>query len=130
MRAHMNGKAGQAGHFRLRFDTRGLAPLLVAKGANFRSRRLGLPYGDQGLLISRRLLKQIDGVPEVALMEDVILADRLKGRLVELDADAVTSSDRYRQSGWTRRVARNLLTLGRFRLGADPEALARSYVRR
>lgn len=130
VREHMNGDAGKAAYFRLRFDARGLAPAVVARGANLRSRRLGLPYGDQGLLISRRLLKQIGGIPEVALMEDVILADRLKGRLVELDGEAVTSPARYERDGWARRVVRNLWTLGRFRMGASPDALARAYSRR
>ena len=127
VREHVNGEAGRAGYFRLRFDAVGTAPRLVERGANLRSRRLGLPYGDQGLLISRRLLKQVGGFPEISLMEDVMMAERLKGRLVELDADAVTSPDRFERDGWARRVARNLTTLARYKMGADPETLVKSY---
>ena len=39
-------------------------------------RRLGLPYGDQGLLISRALLRRIGGVRPLPLMEDVDLVRR------------------------------------------------------
>ncbi len=127
VREHIGRKSGKAGYFRLRFDAIGSAPRIVARGANLRSRFAGLPYGDQGLLISRRLLKQIGGVPEVALMEDVILAERLKGRLVELDAEAVTSPERFERDGWGRRVTKNLTTLLRYKMGTDPERLAASY---
>ena len=127
VREHINRETGKAGYFRLQFDADGTAPRLVARGANLRSRYFGLPYGDQGLLISRRLLKQVGGFPEVSLMEDVMMAERLKGRLVELDADAVTSPDRFERDGWARRVSRNLTTLARYKLGADPETLVKSY---
>ncbi len=127
VREHINGAAGKAGYFRLRFDATGAAARVVARGANLRSRYLGLPYGDQGLLISRRLLKQVGGFPEVALMEDVIMAERLKGRLVELDANAVTSPERYERDGWGRRVLRNLTTLTRYKLGANPDTLVKGY---
>ena len=35
----------------------------VARRANWRARALGLPYGDQGLLISRKLYQEIGGYP-------------------------------------------------------------------
>ena len=116
-----------AGYFRLAFRAEGLAPRLVAAGANFRSRWLGLPYGDQGLLLPRRLLVAIGGMPEVPLMEDVILARRLRGLLRPLNAEARTSADRYLRDGWTRRVVRNLWTLVRFQMGVAPERLTRDY---
>ena len=119
----------RAGYFRLRFRAPGLAPRFVAGGANLRSRVLGLPYGDQGLVVARRTLDEAGGVPEVPLMEDVVLARRLKGRLMPLHADALTSADRYVRDGWTRRVALNLTTLARFAAGADPEDLVRGYDR-
>ena len=34
---------------------------------------MGLPYGDQGLLISRALYDEVGGYPDVPLMEDVML---------------------------------------------------------
>ncbi|NNF90748.1 MAG: glycosyltransferase [Boseongicola sp.] len=124
---HMNDHPGKAGYFNLRFRAKGMAPCLVASAANVRSRRLGLPYGDQGLLISHALLDRIGGIPELPLMEDVALARRLRGRLLPLDAVALTSAERYQSRGWLRQSCRNLSTLVRYLLGADPEKLAERY---
>ena len=124
---HMNTHPDQAGYFRLAFRAEGLAPRLVAGAANLRSRVMHLPYGDQGLLISRALLAEIGGFPEIPLMEDVALADKLKGRFRRLDTEARTSADRYRRDGWLRRAAGNLGTLLRYRLGTEPEELRQRY---
>ena len=129
VRQHMAAHPGAAGWFRLAFRSRGIAPSVVAAGANFRSRYLSLPYGDQGLLLPAALLSDIGGVPEVPLMEDVLLARRLKGRLHPMAAVAHTSAERYERDGWLRRVLRNLTTLGRFMMGSDPESLVKSYAR-
>ena len=86
-----------------------------------------MPYGDQGLLIRRALYDAVGGHPDQPLMEDVVLARALRGRLVALDAVAETSAEKYRRDGWLRRGARNLVTLARHAAGADPEDLARRY---
>jgi rSAM/selenodomain-associated transferase 2 len=118
----------KAGYFRLRFDATGLAPRLVAGWANLRSRLFGLPYGDQALLISAALYTEVGGHPDQPLMEDVALARALRGKLIALKADAVTSAARY-QGNWLRRGSRNLSLLIRYFLGANPETLARRYQR-
>jgi rSAM/selenodomain-associated transferase 2 len=118
-----------AWHFRLRFDAQGGMPRWVAGWANLRSRLFHLPYGDQGLLIHREVLEDVGGYPDLALMEDVALARRLKTRLRGLPAIAVTSADKYRRQGWLRRGARNLGTLARYFAGADVSDLARRYWR-
>ena len=119
-----------AGYGRLRFRAKGFAPAAVAIWANVRSRIFGLPYGDQGLLIPRALYDNVGGYPDIPLMEDVALARALKGRLRSLWFTARTGPERYQQCGWARRGARNLLTLIRYLLGADPEVLAKAYRRR
>lgn len=117
-----------AGWFRLAFDHGGVAATLVAGWANLRS-RLGLPYGDQGLLIHRDLYAAVGGYPDQPLMEDVALARALRGRLTPLDSIAVTSAAKYRHQGWVRRGARNLWTLIRYAAGVPPARLARDYSR-
>ncbi len=122
------GQSDKAGWFTLAFDTPGPAGRFVAGWANLRSRVFGLPYGDQALLISRRLYGQLGGYDDIPLMEDVALARRLgRKRLVRLDAVATTSAEKYRRQGWLRRGRRNLLTLLRYFLGDKPETLAASY---
>ena len=126
-RDHMEHHPDKAGWFRLKFRAHGLAPAIVATGANLRSRALGLPYGDQGLLVARDTLADVGGMPELPLMEDVALAGRLKGRLRMLKAEARTSAARYQIDGWVRRSFGNLGTLLRFRMGASPEDLVSRY---
>ena len=127
VQAHLADPA-QAGWFRLAFDDRGVAAGIVAGWANWRS-RLGLPYGDQGLLIHRSLYDAVGGYPDEPLMEDVALARALRGRLRALDAVAVTSAAKYRSQGWLRRGGRNLWTLVRYFAGVSPERLAQAYRR-
>lgn len=127
VQAHMARHPDSAGYFRLRFRASGIAPALVAGGANLRSRLFGLPYGDQGLLITRATLSAAGGIPDLPLMEDVALARALKGHLRPLAADAITSAARYERDGWARRALGNLWRLARFLLGADPAKLAARY---
>ncbi|MBV1867866.1 MAG: TIGR04283 family arsenosugar biosynthesis glycosyltransferase [Marinosulfonomonas sp.] len=125
--SHIAGRK-TAGYFRLQFRAGGIAPKFVAGWANLRS-RLGLPYGDQGLLISAQLYQDKGGYSDVALMEDVAMARRLRGCLDGLPATVLTSADKYLRQGWFRRGARNLWTLTRYLAGVSPDKLARAYNR-
>lgn len=125
---HLAEGAERAAWFHLRFDRGGAPARLVAAWANLRS-RLGLPYGDQGLLLPRALYERVGGYAEMPLMEDVHLARRLRGQLTGLPARAVTSGAKYARQGWLRRGARNLWILTRYAMGTDVERLARSYRR-
>jgi len=120
---------GTPAYFKLQFRASGLMPKLVAGWANLRSRLLGLPYGDQGLLISRDDYNAVGGFDDVPLMEDVSLVRRLP-RLRPLPSTAATSAERYEASGWIRRGGRNLFILTRYFFGADPQTLAAAYRRR
>lgn len=127
VKAHL-AHPDKAGWCRLRFDHPSIAARVVAAWANLRS-RFGLPYGDQALLISQALYSKVGGYPDVPLMEDVALARALKGKLVGLPVEAVTSATRYESQGWLRRGARNLWTLARYFAGVDVARLAASYRR-
>jgi len=102
-------------------------PRLVAGWANVRTRVLGVPYGDQGLLISKDLYDAVGGYRDHPLMEDVAMARALKGRVKLLEEAVSTDARRYLAGGWLRRGARNLWTLLRYLMGADPSRLARGY---
>jgi len=126
--AHMAGAPDRAGYFRLRIDDDAPAARRLERAVAWRCRVLGLPYGDQGLLISRALLDAIGGIRPLPLMEDVDLVRRIgRARLVLLDAEAVTSPARYRRDGYLRRSARNLALLTLWFAGVPPRLLARLY---
>jgi len=118
----------RAGVFRLAYDRDTPAARRVAGWANRRTRWLGLPYGDQGLLIHRRTYDRLGGFPDVPLMEDVMLMRRLGRRRIRvLDAVAVTSAARYDRDGWWARPLRNLSILSLHLLGVGPQRLKRWY---
>lgn len=107
-------------------------PSVAARGlewlVRWRCRLAALPYGDQGLLISRSLYDDIGGYRAIPLMEDVDIVRRLgSGRLVVLVSAAHTSAARYRRDGYLRRGARNLFCLAMYFLGVAPSTIARFY---
>jgi rSAM/selenodomain-associated transferase 2 len=125
---HMIGQRGKAACFRFRLDAREWQARLVETGVALRVRLLGLPYGDQGLLISRRLYDRLGGYRPLPLMEDVDLVRRIGGpRLERLAAAALTSPERWRRDGWLRRSLRNLLCLAFYWSGMSAERVARLY---
>jgi len=126
--AHVATAPDQAGYFDLRLDDDAWQARVIERGVASRVRLLGLPYGDQGLLIPRRLYNEVGGFRPLALMEDVDLARRIgRHRLHRMDATALTSADRWRRDGWLRRSGRNLACLALYALGMAPTRLARFY---
>ncbi len=91
----------------------------------------GLPYGDQGLLVSRRLYDRLGGYRPLQIMEDVDLVRRIgRRRLVFLRSPAVTSPERYLNDGYLARSSRNAFCLMLYYLGMNPDRIARIYARR
>ncbi len=118
----------RAAVFRLVLDDPDPRARRIERLARWRARALGLPYGDQGLLISRAFYESLGGYRPLPLMEDVDLMRRVgRRRLVALEAAAVTSAARYRAGGWWLRPLRNLSLLGLYFLGAPPGLLKRLY---
>lgn len=125
---HMERRAESAAAFTLKYRSDDRAARWLEARANRRARMFGLPYGDQGLLISRKLYDAVGGFADVPLMEDVMIARALgKKRLVLLSADARTSAEKYERDGWRKRAWSNAFLLTRFLLGAKPEILAKAY---
>ena len=114
--------------FRFALDDASPAARRLERMVAWRNRALGLPYGDQGLLVHRTAYARAGGFRPLPLMEDVDLVRRLgTARLVGLETPATTSAARYRRAGYLRRSARNLVCLGLYFLGVPPRILARFY---
>ena len=125
---HVATAPERAGYFDLRLDDPAWQARVIEHGVAWRARLLGLPYGDQGLLISRRLYDELGGFRPLALMEDVDFVRRIgRSRLRRLPATALTSADRWRRDGWIRRSSRNLACLALYAAGVAPVRLARLY---
>uniref|UniRef100_UPI0011F0F38D TIGR04283 family arsenosugar biosynthesis glycosyltransferase n=1 Tax=Siccirubricoccus phaeus TaxID=2595053 RepID=UPI0011F0F38D len=128
--AHMAAPANRhrAAYFRFALDDPSRQARRLERAVAWRCRFLALPYGDQGLLISRALYDEVGGFRPLPLMEDVDLIRRLgRRRLVALPVAAVTSAARWQREGWWRRSARNLCCLGLWFLGVPPRRIRRLY---
>jgi rSAM/selenodomain-associated transferase 2 len=117
-----------AAAFRFALDDEGARPRLLEQLVALRCAALRMPYGDQGLLIPKRLYDAAGGYRALDLMEDVDLVRRLgRGRIVMLRARAITSAERFRNEGYLRRSARNLLCLTLYTLRVPVHVIARIY---
>jgi hypothetical protein len=89
---------------------------------------LGLPYGDQGLLISAAFYRALGGYAKLPLMEDVDIVRRIgRHRISILRSVALTAAGRYQRDGYVLRPARNLLCLALYFCGVPTAWLARLY---
>ena len=117
-----------AAAFRFALDDLGFKPRLIEAGVTARCTVFRLPYGDQGLLIPRRLYIAAGGYRPLPLMEDVDLVRRLgRGRMVILRTPAVTSAIRYKRDGYMRRTLRNWSCLSLYLLKAPHRTIKRIY---
>ncbi len=118
-----------AAAFRFKLDDRGWAPRLLEGMVRARCLVVGLPYGDQGLLISKRLLDSVGGYRgDLPFLEDVDLVRRLgRRRLAFLDATAMTSAERYKRDGYLARSLRNQMCLALYGAGMPVNRIARLY---
>ena len=97
-----------AAAFRFALDDDGVAPRALEALVRLRCAVLRLPYGEQGLLISRAAYDKAGGHRTVPLMEDLDLARRVgMRRLKLLRARAVSSAARYRREGYLRATLSN-----------------------
>ncbi len=90
-----------AGAFRLHIDGPQRALRLIEWGANFRSRHLQMPYGDQALFLRAETFHAIGGFPDLPIMEDFELVRRLRrlGRIAILPVSVSTSARRWQVLG-------------------------------
>jgi len=127
-RRHLDGDTMRAASFRFALDSDDRRARRLERLVAWRCQTLGLPYGDQGLLVHTDLLDAVGGVRPLPLMEDVDLIRRIgRSRLTMLAPAAITSAEKWRRDGWYRRSARNLCCLGLWFLGVPPRLIARVY---
>jgi hypothetical protein len=120
-----------AAYGRFELDDQSPAARRLESMVAWRCRWLGLPYGDQGLLVHRDLYQSVGGFAPMELMEDVSIVRRIgRHRLIGLPIGITTSASRYRKDGYIRRPLRNLTCLALYMMGAAPPLIRRLYYRR
>jgi len=94
-----------------------------------RSCLTGIATGDQAIFMQRNLYQQVEGFPDIPLMEDIALSRRLRrfSRPVCIRTPVLTSSRRWEQYG----IVRTILLMWGLRLayasGVSPWTLKRFY---
>jgi uncharacterized protein len=121
------GTAAGAFEIAINGNERGLR--IIERLTNFRSRRLQLPYGDQGIFVKADLFGQIGGYSDLPIMEDFELVRRLRkfGRIITVPARVITSARRWRDRGiWRTTLINQAMILG-YLIGISPSRLVRWY---
>jgi len=120
-----------AGAFSLAVDMPGLAIRFIEKVANWRSRWLQLPYGDQALFMTKDTFLRAGGFPKIEIMEDFALLRILgkMGKILILPAAVTTSGRRWQRLGVLRNTLINQAMIIGYLLGRPPASLANWYRR-
>jgi len=116
--------------FDLAVQGSGLPLRLLELAVAWRSRWRQLPYGDQGLLLPRRLLQAAGGIAPLPLMEDLDLVLRLRrcAAIRPLGLPLTVDGRRWRRLGVLGTARRNATLRKAWRQGASaPELAARYY---
>lgn len=129
-RVESGRRKAAAASFRFVLDDEGLSARMAERMAALRTGLLKLPFGDQGLLLPRKLYDEVGGFDPLPLLEDVDLVRRLgRRRLSVLNARAITDGERYRRDRSLTRTARTQACVGLCLVGVPVSALAALFGR-
>ena len=119
----------RAAAFRFALDDTAPAARRLEAIVAWRTTALGLPYGDQGLLISRAFYDSIGGFRPYPLMEDVELSKTFRkiSKPTLLAGPVILSARRWERKGVARQTLRNWSIQLSYAFGTSPEKLRSRY---
>jgi len=103
---------------------------IIEKTASLRSRLLKIPYGDQGIFMSRKLFDKVGGFPDTPIMEDVGIMSKIKKLDIApifLAHPIATSARRWEDQGVLYTTFRNWILICLYILGVSPKMLTKYY---
>jgi rSAM/selenodomain-associated transferase 2 len=118
-----------AGAFLLSIDASRRGYRIIEYMANWRSRVLHMPYGDQGIFLRASVFQAAGGFPEIPIMEDLEFIRRVRalGRIAIAPVAAVTSPRRWQTVGILRTTVINQASIVSYFLGISPARILRMY---
>ena len=124
-------KGPVAGAFGFKTDMDNFLMRFIEYTANLRSHLLELPYGDQGIFMSKADFTRAGGYPEVPVAEDIFLIRNLKkfAKIKTIHEKSVTSARRWRMHGFLKTTLVNVVIFFGCYLGIKPEKLYAIYRR-
>lgn len=104
---------------------------MVAFMMNIRSSVTGIATGDQGIFIHRNLFEEVNGFPDLLLMEDISICRELKKIMMPLCCreKLVTSSRKWEEKGILRTIMLMWWIRFSYAMGSDPKKLYQQYYR-
>ncbi len=128
VKRHIKRKPQKAGYFDLRFQSDKITARIGEALVRLRCWAWGLPYGDQGLLISKKLYDEVGGYPDQPLFEDVAFIRQVgKRRICRLGLRIFTYGARHESDGYIRRGYKNFSLLRRYEKGDTIQNLMKDY---
>ena len=121
-----------AGAFQLRIDSQARGLRFIERVANWRSRHLQIPYGDQAIFVTQRLFHELGGYADMEIMEDFEFVRRLrrKGQILIVNASVITSARRWLNFGIFTTWLLNQTILAGYYLGIPSQRLSHWYRRK
>ncbi|NJL78317.1 MAG: glycosyltransferase family 2 protein [Richelia sp. RM2_1_2] len=118
-----------AGAFSLRINAPQTGLRLVEWGVKCRSKWLQMPYGDQGIFITKKIFNDIGGFPELPIMEDFELVRHLKrlGKITLIPVPVITSPRRWLKKGVWQTTLINQIVIIAYFLGVSPQIIRSWY---
>jgi rSAM/selenodomain-associated transferase 2 len=120
------------GAFELRIDSSARGLRIIESLANWRSRRMLMPYGDQAIFVKNESFREIGGFPDMPIMEDFEFIRRIKrlGTIAIVPAPVITSARRWSSLGVLRTTLINQAVIVAYHLGVSTDKLSRWYRRK
>jgi len=117
------------GAFEQRIEAPGRLYRLLERGNAARVRWRGLAYGDQAIFLRSNVFWQVQGFPQVSLMEDLLLMRRFRrlARPVLLSGPVYVHPRRWQRQGVIRQTLRNWSLICAQAVGITPDRLSRYY---
>lgn len=117
------------GAFYLKINSNKFIFRILETLVNYRSTYFSLPYGDQGIFLTKKVFKEIKGYKDMAIMEDFELVNRLKklGKIYVIKSPVLTSARRWEKLGVFKTTLINQLIIIGYYLKIDLKKLASFY---
>lgn len=128
VRASISG-GSVGGRFRLRLGDPGVLFRCIGVMSTWRSKVLGITYGDQAIYVRRKAFDAVGGFPGRRIFEDSEFCTALAsiGRFDLLDSSVVTSARRWRKGGVMGVIARMWLLRLLYACSVPDHRLGRLY---
>ncbi len=124
-----SNKSIVGGFFRLKLNDKRFIYRIIEIFSDWRARFLGAVFGDQGIFVREEIFKEVDGYPEIDLLEDWEFIKKIKrfGKVKRLSNPIKASVRRWENAGRWRTIWYMQLIKILYGFGVHPNKLKALY---